>query len=112
MYPKERWEDAGKPNFRDFGRSTDGGCPWTEWYDEDKILNLVGEEFKLIDVISITNNVIEALNCDTEQKERLKTFIFLLGSLLEPDLAGIIQRFFMINLQKNQKTLCLMLAPF
>ena len=51
MYPKERWEDAGKPNFRDFGRSTDGGCPWTEWYDEDKILNLVGEEFKLIDVI-------------------------------------------------------------
>lgn len=51
MYPRARWEDAGKPNFRDFGKSTDGECPWTEWYDEEKIINLVGDEFKLIDVI-------------------------------------------------------------
>ena len=51
MYPKERWEDAGKPSFKDFGKSTDGGCPWTEWYDKEKIIDLVGKEFKLIEVI-------------------------------------------------------------
>ena len=31
--------------------STDGGCPWTEWYDEEKILKLVGNQFDLKDSI-------------------------------------------------------------
>ena len=51
MYPKERWEYAGRPKFKDFGNSTDGGCPWTEWYDGKKILDLVGSEFELKDEI-------------------------------------------------------------
>lgn len=51
MYPKERWEYAGRPKFEDFGNSTDGGCPWTEWYDSEKILDLVGSEYDLKEVI-------------------------------------------------------------
>ena len=49
MYPKQRWEHYGKPSFDKFGHYTDGGCPWTEWYDEDKITNLVGTNYKLLE---------------------------------------------------------------
>jgi hypothetical protein len=47
MYPKKRWEKAGKPSFENFGKYTDGGCPWAEWYDEEKIMKLVGEGYEL-----------------------------------------------------------------
>lgn len=47
MYPKKRWEKAGRPSFEKFGKYTDGGCPWAEWYDEEKIMRLVGEGYKL-----------------------------------------------------------------
>jgi hypothetical protein len=47
MYPKQRWEHWGCPSFETFGNYTDGGCPWAEWYDEEKILALVGSEYEL-----------------------------------------------------------------
>lgn len=47
MYPKKRWENAGCPTFERFGDFTDGGCPWTEWYDEEKILRLTGNGYTL-----------------------------------------------------------------
>ena len=47
MYPKKRWENAGRPSFENFGQFTDGGCPWAEWYDEEKIMNLVGDGYEL-----------------------------------------------------------------
>lgn len=49
MYPKERWEKQGKMSFTTWGNLTDGGCPWIEYYTEEKILQLVGSEYKLID---------------------------------------------------------------
>lgn len=47
MYPRQRWENAGRPAFEKFGDFTDGGCPWTEWYDEEKILRLTGNAYTL-----------------------------------------------------------------
>ena len=37
-YPKTRWEREGERPFETWGELTDGGAPWTEWYDLDKIL--------------------------------------------------------------------------
>jgi len=51
MYPKERWEDCGKPSFERFGDFTDFGCPWAEYYDSEKIYDLVGKEFEIIEEI-------------------------------------------------------------
>jgi hypothetical protein len=47
MYPKARWQHWGSPSFEQFGKHTDGGCPWAEWYDEEKIMSLVGDGFEL-----------------------------------------------------------------
>ncbi len=47
MYPKERWVLAGSPSFEKFGDYTDGGCPWTEYYDTEKIKALVGDNYEL-----------------------------------------------------------------
>ncbi|KKM20086.1 hypothetical protein LCGC14_1649090 [marine sediment metagenome] len=38
-YPKERWERDGKMPFDQWGEKTDGGAPWIEWYDLDKIMS-------------------------------------------------------------------------
>ena len=62
MYPKERWEDCGKPSFEDFGRFTDFGCPWAEYYDSEKILELVGGEFEIVDTIFWGENNREFVN--------------------------------------------------
>jgi SAM-dependent methyltransferase len=52
MYPRERWEAAGRPPFGEFGARTDGpGTPWAEWYDEDKILALFGPAWALRDTV-------------------------------------------------------------
>lgn len=48
MYPKERWEYWGKPTFEKFGQYTDFGCPWAEYYDEEKILALTGNQYELV----------------------------------------------------------------
>lgn len=47
MYPKERWEKSGKPSFDKFGKYTDGSCPWTEYYDTEKMKALLGEKYEL-----------------------------------------------------------------
>ncbi|MDB5282630.1 MAG: hypothetical protein JWO06_1705 [Bacteroidota bacterium] len=47
MYPKQRWEASNKPSFEEFGKFTDGGCPWAEYYDETKMKDLVGPGYVL-----------------------------------------------------------------
>jgi SAM-dependent methyltransferase len=36
-YPKARWVRDGRKHFTDWGRKTDGGAPWAEWHDLEKI---------------------------------------------------------------------------
>lgn len=36
-YPKKRWVRDGRMPFTKWGRKTDGGAPWVEWHDLDKI---------------------------------------------------------------------------
>jgi 2-polyprenyl-3-methyl-5-hydroxy-6-metoxy-1,4-benzoquinol methylase len=36
-YPKARWERDGQMPFEKWGDKTDGGAPWAEWYDLDKL---------------------------------------------------------------------------
>lgn len=67
MYPKQRWESVGCPPFEDFGRFTDGGCPWAEWYDEEKILQLVGPGYRLNDTIHWGHGGIEFVNFELEK---------------------------------------------
>lgn len=62
MYPKERWVAAGRPSFDEFGNSTDGGCPWTEYYDTEKIKALVGENYELTCEYKWGSNSIEFVN--------------------------------------------------
>lgn len=38
-YPKTRWEKEGCVPFEKWGDKTDGGAPWMEWYDLEKLLN-------------------------------------------------------------------------
>jgi len=48
-YPKERWERDGRPSFEQWGDKTDGGAPWVEWYDLEKVLARVGpEQFRVV----------------------------------------------------------------
>ena len=37
-YPKARWEREGRRPFEKWGENTDGGAPWMEWHDLDKVL--------------------------------------------------------------------------
>lgn len=36
-YPKERWEKEGRLPPEKWGDKTDGGAPWVEWYDLEKL---------------------------------------------------------------------------
>jgi SAM-dependent methyltransferase len=36
-YPETRWIREGRMPFEKWGDKTDGGSPWTEWYDLDKL---------------------------------------------------------------------------
>jgi len=40
-YPQKRWLRDGMPAFDRWGRSTNSGTPWTEWYDVEKLLSLM-----------------------------------------------------------------------
>ena len=40
-YPKERWEKEGKMSFETWGEKTDGGAPWIEWYDLEKVTSIL-----------------------------------------------------------------------
>ncbi len=37
-YPKARWEREGRIPFEKWGEKTDGGAPWMEWHDLDKVM--------------------------------------------------------------------------
>ncbi len=43
-YPEERWRREGCREFPEWGDNTDAGAPWTEWYDLEKLLNLLGKD--------------------------------------------------------------------
>lgn len=69
MYPKERWEQLGKPAFDKFSIATDGeGTPWAEWYDEEKIMLLTGNEFTLDKTIRWGQNNSEFVNFELTKK--------------------------------------------
>jgi hypothetical protein len=36
-YPKARWEREGSLPFDQWGEKTDGGAPWIEWHDLEKV---------------------------------------------------------------------------
>ena len=38
-YPEERWIKEGKMSFETWGEKTDGGAPWVEWYNLNKLLD-------------------------------------------------------------------------
>eukprot|EP01022_Parablepharisma_sp_SALTPOND_P031654 TRINITY_DN81129_c0_g1_i1.p1 TRINITY_DN81129_c0_g1~~TRINITY_DN81129_c0_g1_i1.p1 ORF type:complete len:149 (+),score=13.67 TRINITY_DN81129_c0_g1_i1:40-447(+) len=70
MYPKERWEQCGKPDFEIFGTMTDGeGTPWAQWYDEEKIMLLTGDEFRLDKTIPWGHNNAEFINFELTKKQ-------------------------------------------
>ena len=68
MYPKARWEFCGSPSFEKFGDYTDGGCPWAEWYDEEKIVALTGTDFQLVKTTYWGWNNIEFVNFELVKK--------------------------------------------
>lgn len=48
-YPKQRWDREGRPEFNRWGAQTDGGAPWMEWYDQDKLMaRLAPAEFEVV----------------------------------------------------------------
>jgi len=48
-YPRTRWERGGKPALDKWGETTDGGAPWIEWYDLEKLLaRLSPTEFNVV----------------------------------------------------------------
>lgn len=55
--PKERWTREGKMPFREWGTRTDGGAPWEEWYDLEKLLDLLKPaEFKVAKYMNYHND--------------------------------------------------------
>jgi len=66
-YPKIRWDREGMLPFETWGDKTDGGAPWMEWYDLEKILkrldpakfevvlnfNFHNEDFNWFDLVRI-----------------------------------------------------------
>lgn len=40
-YPKSRWERDGRMPFELWGEKTDGGAPWMEWYDLEKLQSIL-----------------------------------------------------------------------
>ncbi len=48
-YPKSRWERDGYMPFDLWGEKTDGGAPWMEWHDLDKVLGyLAPAQFEVV----------------------------------------------------------------
>ena len=47
-YPYERFIASGTSSGEDFAKTTDGErTPWIEWYDQSKVMQLVGPEFSI-----------------------------------------------------------------
>jgi len=56
-YPKERWIREGGMPLNIWGEKTDGGAPWIEWYDLEKMCNrLDSATFKVILSFNFHNN--------------------------------------------------------
>lgn len=71
MYPYERWEMCGKPAFDQFGTMTDGeGTPWAEYYDEEKIQNLFGPDYTLLETIKWGHQHAEFVNFELVKKQK------------------------------------------
>ena len=51
-YPKVRWEREGSLPFEAWGEKTDGGAPWIEWYDLEKLLQRLSP-FKFKPILSL-----------------------------------------------------------
>ena len=48
-YPKERWEKEGRMPFDKWGKKTNGGAPWIEWYDLEKMfMRLAPAKFDVV----------------------------------------------------------------
>jgi len=48
-YPKSRWEREGCLPFDKWGEKTDGGAPWVEWHDLDKLRYILApSEFDVV----------------------------------------------------------------
>lgn len=49
-YPKERWIREGRLAFSRWGKVTDGvGTPWAEWYDAEKLRDVLGSsDFEIV----------------------------------------------------------------
>jgi len=48
-YPKIRWEREGRMPLEQWGARTDGGAPWMEWYDLEKMtLRLAPDRFRVV----------------------------------------------------------------
>jgi hypothetical protein len=63
MYPRERWEAYGKPSFEEFGKLTDGeDTPWVEYYDFEKMKELLPKNYQIINEIKWGENNIEFVN--------------------------------------------------
>jgi SAM-dependent methyltransferase len=71
MYPIERWEMAGRPDFNRFGRLTDGeGTPWAEYYDDAKIGALFGPGYTLLETIKWGHQNSEFVNFELEKQQK------------------------------------------
>lgn len=56
-YPKERWIREGRRPFPEWGQSTDGGAPWMEWHDLDKVIQyLAPAQFDLVFTLNFHND--------------------------------------------------------
>jgi hypothetical protein len=56
-YPKARWEREGRMPFEKWGEKTDGGAPWMEWHDIEKVRwYLAPAKFELVLAIEYHNS--------------------------------------------------------
>jgi hypothetical protein len=56
-YPRTRWEREGCMPFDSWGEKTDGGAPWMEWKDLDKLLRLLApRRFKVVLTLEFHNS--------------------------------------------------------
>jgi hypothetical protein len=56
-YPRERWVREGERPFSEWGASTDGGAPWMEWRDVDKVMKYLSPaQFDLVFTLNFHDN--------------------------------------------------------
>jgi 2-polyprenyl-3-methyl-5-hydroxy-6-metoxy-1,4-benzoquinol methylase len=56
-YPRIRWQREGRMPFDRWGEKTDGGAPWMEWKDLDKLLRLLApRRFEVVLTLEFHNS--------------------------------------------------------